>query len=440
MIQGYGSNKFTGSNPNMLPDGLGDFLLEQDYIRDKAWLWDRVGALMADMFNGGVAAGLLLSGGVCTDSGTHQSVNITAGYGYAPFTLNLGTSNTLPPTTSSEDLSPVRVSWGALTAQGVINVFSNATWYVVMQYAETDWLSRLRAKAGGTWAFGKQPSYTLTVTQSAPTAYQILLATIVTGATSGVAWTSITPNASRVNWATALAAALGTGWTTALGASASDFAAALTAGKGWAPIGFVYFQGPADTVPSTLWAGTWTDVSSEEANMGRRVVGSLAGAWVSGTPAILSVSVAGGVPTISVVSGGSGYLSGGSGTIPLIVAGTCTTQYVGNATVTSGVITAIPAPGTAGVGYTSGAVAVYDGVYGHGDLAQGHRHVPLAGGGQIYVRVGSGGALTEPSGGGTIRVDSTTGDPTTDASNGTPRKGPETTGPYMIVKKWRRTA
>ena len=223
MIQGYGSNKFTGSNPNMLPDGLGDFLLEQDYIRDKAWLWDRVGALMADMFNGGVAAGLLLSGGVCTDSGTHQSVNITAGYGYAPFTLNLGTSNTLPPTTSSEDLSPVRVSWGALTAQGVINVFSNATWYVVMQYAETDWLSRLRAKAGGTWAFGKQPSYTLTVTQSAPTAYQILLATIVTGATSGVAWTSITPRQP----------------------------AAIPP-----PIGFIYTRYPGQTDPATLFPGT----------------------------------------------------------------------------------------------------------------------------------------------------------------------------------------
>ena len=230
MIQGYGSNKFTGSNPNMLPDGLGDFLLEQDYIRDKAWLWDRVGALMADMFNGGVAAGLLLLGGVCTDSGTHQSVNITAGYGYAPFTLNLGTSNALPPTTATEDLSPVRVAWGALTAQGVINVFSNATWYVVMQYAETDWLSRLRAKAVGTWAFGKQPSYTLTVTQSAPTAYQILLATIVTGATSGVAWTSITPRQP----------------------------AAIPP-----PIGFVYTRYPGEATPDILFPGTtWSNISS----------------------------------------------------------------------------------------------------------------------------------------------------------------------------------
>ena len=63
-----------------------------------------------------------------------------------------------------------------------------------------------------------------------------------------------------------------------------------------------------------------------------------AGAFFSGTPARLSVSVASGVPTISIVSGGSGYLGGGSGNINLTIVGGCTTQMVANATVTNGVL------------------------------------------------------------------------------------------------------
>lgn len=40
------------------------------------------------------------------------------------------------------------------------------------------------------------------------------------------------------------------------------------------PIGTIYFQGPHDTTPGTLWGGTWTDVSYEEAGLFRRVVGT----------------------------------------------------------------------------------------------------------------------------------------------------------------------
>jgi hypothetical protein len=184
-VQGYGSLKMTGSNPSKIPDAVGDFLLAQDYIRDRAWLWDRAGALMQDIY---AASGpILLSGGVVTDDGSHTKVNISAGIGYAPYTLDFGNTNTVPPATGPEDITALRVKWGALASQGNINVAG--TWYVVMQYAETDWLTRVRAKAGGSWAFGKQPSYTLTISQTAPTAYQILLATIVS---TGSAFTSIT--------------------------------------------------------------------------------------------------------------------------------------------------------------------------------------------------------------------------------------------------------
>lgn len=200
------------------------------------------------------------------------------------------------------------------------------------------------------------------------------------------------------------------------------------------PIGDVIFQGPNDADPATLYPGTtWDDVSWEEANMTRRTAGALAGARFAGVPARLTVTVSGGVPTITVTSGGSGYLSGGSGTLALTIAGTCSTQMVATANVTSGVIVSITV-NTAGVGYTSGAVAVYDGVAGHGDLAQKHRH-PYSPGLRGSGTVGTGPYDVE-DGPDTHRI----GDPTSDGTNGTPRTGAETSGAWATVTKWRRTA
>jgi microcystin-dependent protein len=190
MIQGYTSLKFTGSNPNKAPDGLGDLAYEQDNIRDKAWLWDRIGALMMDIYSQGSPTSFLISGGVVTDDGSHTKVNISAGVGYAPYTIDLGTSNSVPPATAPEDLSPVRVAWGALSSQGNIN--TTGTWYVKMAYAEADWNTRIRAKAGGSWVFSKKPSYTLTINTTPPTSYEILLATIV-GNTSPLTITMMPP-------------------------------------------------------------------------------------------------------------------------------------------------------------------------------------------------------------------------------------------------------
>lgn len=205
------------------------------------------------------------------------------------------------------------------------------------------------------------------------------------------------------------------------------------------PIGDVIFQGPNDADPATLYPGTtWDDVSWEEANMTRRTAGDLAGARFTGVPAHLAVSVTGGVPTVSITNGGSGYLSGGSGTITLTLVGTCTTQATRTATVTSGVVTAINVV-AAGAGYTSGAIAIYDGVVGHGDLTQRHYHVPLTfanfhGGPNVASASGGSGVLSPNT------VNATTGAQTSDGANGTARSGAETSGSWVVVNKWRRTA
>jgi len=215
------------------------------------------------------------------------------------------------------------------------------------------------------------------------------------------------------------------------------------------PIGSVIFQGPNDADPATLYPGTtWSDVSWEEANMTRRTAGSLAGARFTGVPAHLTVTISAGVPTIAVTSGGSGYLSGGTGTLPLKIAGTCTTQMVATANVTSGVIVSITV-NTAGAGYTSGLVAVYDGVAGHGDLVHGHVHIEgrrqtQAMPSTIYAYGVSGGS-NQSSDSGTANgtqnyQQGNTSSPVTDGLNGTPRTGAETSGAWATVTKWRRTA
>lgn len=197
------------------------------------------------------------------------------------------------------------------------------------------------------------------------------------------------------------------------------------------PIGAVIFQGPNDSDPATLYpCTTWDDVSWEEANMARRTAGDLAGARFTGVPAHLAVSVTGGVPTVSITNGGSGYLSGGSGTITLTIVGTCSAQATRTATVTNGVITAINVV-AAGAGYTSGKVAVYDGVAGHSDLVQSHGHISTTGNG------------TDPAG--AYFIGNGSGSLTSESNVGVKglygaRNGSETSGAWATVTKWRRTA
>lgn len=200
------------------------------------------------------------------------------------------------------------------------------------------------------------------------------------------------------------------------------------------PIDDVIFQGPNDADPATLYPGTtWDDVSWEEANMTRRTAGDLAGARFTGVPAHLAVSVTGGVPTVSIINGGSGYLSGGSGTITLTLVGTCSTQATRTATVTNGVITAINTL-VAGAGYTSGKVAVYDGVAGHGDLTQGHKHTFIT-----YASGTSSGLYVNNVGGSNASTFDGVSAPQNNG-NGDIRNGAETSTAWVVAIKWRRTA
>jgi len=175
-ITQYFSKLFTGSGPAK-PDALGDIFYAQDLARDYAWVMDRIGSLVADVAGG---TAILISGGVVTDDGSHAHVNITAGVGYAPFTVTLGIDGNVPPTSGTEDITAVRIAWGAQTSVGTFA--GTTTYYVKMAYTEANGLNRQRARASGTYYFTKQPSFAMTIDTSAPTAYQVLLATITVSA------------------------------------------------------------------------------------------------------------------------------------------------------------------------------------------------------------------------------------------------------------------
>ncbi|MGO8696008.1 MAG: hypothetical protein ACLQMF_20280 [Rectinemataceae bacterium] len=284
------------------------------------------------------------------------------------------------------------------------------------------WLTALAAAANSGAANGIDAKTLATITPGA-----LGLALLALSGNLAAGWANGFASAA---WGGIVGAAPGSGWAGSLAAPTTSFTPPP-------PIGFVYFQGPNDASPASLWpAGTWTDVSWEEANLVRRTYGSLAGSLFGGVPARLTVSVSGGVPAITITSGGSGYLSGGSGTVPLIISGSCSTQMVATATVTNGVITAINVS-TAGAGYTAGALAIYDGVVGHGDLSQNHIH-------QSSVLISSnndwhaGFTGTGNPDQGYYTLNS--GTEVSDGAHGAPRVGAENAGAWTAVTKWRKTA
>ena len=176
MITRHGSTKFTGTHPNMVPDGLGDLMYEQDRIRDFAFLHDGIGVAASDLYRKDLTGAQRPSeGGIVTDHVSSETVDISAGFGYVKKAVALGTTAAVPPLTADEDMM-VRVAWPALTAQGTFS--GTTTYYVKMAANDANGLSRSRVKAGGTWYFSVDASYLLTISTASPTTYEILLATI----------------------------------------------------------------------------------------------------------------------------------------------------------------------------------------------------------------------------------------------------------------------
>jgi len=178
-IDKYHNQQYSGN----VPSRVGDRRYSQDRVRDFWFQMDKLGLSFDDIMG---LLPILLSGGVVTQ-GAGSSLDITAGYGYAKFNVEIPDSfASTPPTKTTGDIEAMRVSWGA---QNDINASSancsvytvvddGATvQYVKMRYLETDGNTRNRAKSTGSYAYEVTPDFDLQVDAVAPTDYDILLAT-----------------------------------------------------------------------------------------------------------------------------------------------------------------------------------------------------------------------------------------------------------------------
>ena len=188
--QQYGT--LGGSN---VPLRTGDRRWSQDRIRDFWFHQDRIGQIIADLFD---SIPILLSGGVVSQ-GAGASLNITTGFGYAKFEVDIPDSfASLPPTVTQEDIEAIRVAWAAQTNINAGNANCSVyditddgatVHYVKMRYLETDGNTRTRAKYTGSYAYEIIPEFDLQVDDVAPTDYDIELATFTS---SGGTYTFLT--------------------------------------------------------------------------------------------------------------------------------------------------------------------------------------------------------------------------------------------------------
>lgn len=180
--------KYSGTTPL----NLGDRYYGQDLIRDFRYLQDLTGLLASDIMCK-LPAVVLPTHGIVIQ-GVGDTINITAGVGYVPFSVEVpDTFAAFPPSKTSLDLTAIRVEW---TAQ-VNLVLTGATLdgatpnYVKVKYAEANGNTRTRAKSAGSYSYECTPSFTITTTAVAPTAYELCLATF-TG--NGAGTVTITKN------------------------------------------------------------------------------------------------------------------------------------------------------------------------------------------------------------------------------------------------------
>lgn len=165
-----------------VPIRTSDRYYAQDRVLDFRSLQDFIGQAIGDI---GVSKGsslpFIISGGVVSQ-GTGDTLSITAGYGYAKFSVEIPDDfASLPPSKVSQDLTAVRIEWDAQNSIAISSAVLDGvtTNYVKVIYNEEDGNTRTKAKSSGSYAYEVSPSYSIVVNSTAPTDYDVLLATLV---------------------------------------------------------------------------------------------------------------------------------------------------------------------------------------------------------------------------------------------------------------------
>lgn len=168
------------------PTNIGDRYYSQDLGRDFWYVIDRLGYTLKDILE---ESKLIISGGVVSKGAGSDEINVTECVGYIKYEVDIvdGTvAWALPPSFTQEDVEYIRVHMAAqVNFSDNVNNDNVTTNYVKLAYNDANGTqTRARAKASGSYNFDKTPSYTLTMDDVAPTAYEIELARFVTVAGS----------------------------------------------------------------------------------------------------------------------------------------------------------------------------------------------------------------------------------------------------------------
>jgi hypothetical protein len=175
-IFNYVNPKFSGA-PSV-PVSTGDRYWDQDLQRDHRYYQEQLGLIYNRVFGKEKA---ILSG-LTVLQGVGHTIDVYAGYGIAKFSVEIlhrVSAWAIPPSTENDDIFilirvPSNITNQAITSAVTDGVTVN---YVKLAYLETDGNTRARAKKAGSYSYEVEPDYLLTVDDTAPTDYEIVLET-----------------------------------------------------------------------------------------------------------------------------------------------------------------------------------------------------------------------------------------------------------------------
>lgn len=161
------------------PEAVGDRYYAQDLARD---YWSKIDDAGRKVAIGFSAFPVLIKDSNVTKGTLYTDINIPVARGIVKYEVDIPNSYaSLPPTVTQEDVY-CRIETTAQTDFDIsvtANLDGVTTNYVKVTYNETDGASRARAKKAGTYVYEKAVSFTITVDDTAPTDYDLVLATLV---------------------------------------------------------------------------------------------------------------------------------------------------------------------------------------------------------------------------------------------------------------------
>lgn len=195
MVERYGNRQYN-SNTTPYPKGIGDRYYGQDWARDFWFTLDRIGHSLVDAFRDTEKILVSIDGDIEIGS-SYTEIDIPICIGYVPFSVTVLDEDEdweLPPASKSTDVT-TRVETTAQTDFDISDATldGSTTNYLKLAYTEADGESRTQEFGSSSWVYSIEPSFTITADSTAPTDYEILLATFVGDGSSSLTITQEDP-------------------------------------------------------------------------------------------------------------------------------------------------------------------------------------------------------------------------------------------------------